>query len=182
MKKWVLLIVFTVFFTGLSYADVKSVAADANAKDQNTEEEAEESEPVKQLYRVEDEDGNVIFTDIAPKNQDRLDVKAIEEQPALNVLGDESKSLQNYQQKLERQIDYRLKLREEKKRRIQQAEERLQKAEQAVVDGKDPKASEWQGKAGGGRFLKQSYYQRQEQLKESVEKAREALGQAKRSR
>ena len=56
-----------------------------------------------------------------------------------------------------------------------QAEENLRKAEEAFANGKEPRADERIGTAGGGNRLNDKYWARQKTLEQNVTKARERL-------
>ena len=69
--------------------------------------------------------------------------------------------------------------REERQQRVRDAEEALRAAETAKLNGEEPLAGERIGNAGGGTRLSEEYFQRQKQLEEEVQKARQALDAAR---
>ena len=62
---------------------------------------------------------------------------------------------------------------------VQAAEKALRDAEAALAKGEEPLPGERTGTAGGGSRLNEAYWQRQQKLKDDVERARVALDKAR---
>ena len=131
------------------------------------------------LYKVVDENGVPSFTDVAP-NEEEVESFEVDAKPSLNVLGDKSDQRKQYERKINQQAEYRKKQAAQRKQAIQQAEAAVAKAKALQQEGADPIDGDWQNTNKGRRFLKESYFSRNQQLADSVEKAEQRLQELKR--
>lgn len=71
---------------------------------------------------------------------------------------------------------------EERAESVADAQKRLDEARAALKDAQEERVGDWQHTAGGARFRSLSYRQRMSAAEERVERAEEALAQARRGR
>ncbi|MGB7598283.1 MAG: DUF4124 domain-containing protein [Gallionella sp.] len=135
------------------------------------------------VYKYTGPDGVTVYTQSLPENYSPSAVTTItiqtlpveEQRAAVRMLG----AMQN--QAAAGMQERRSKL-DEADRQVNDAITNLQKAEAALQSGSKPTGTDRIGKVGGGTRLRESYFQRVEQLQRAVDNAKLALEQAYRKR
>jgi hypothetical protein len=132
------------------------------------------------VYKSVDADGNITYSSTPP-------AEAVDTVP---VKLDQDVSAERKQQaaKLERQLEQSAKSatkdverrRTKQASKIDQSEQSVERAKQALEQARIQQTDDWQGKAGGGRRLKPSYFERVEKAQAAVEAAEDDLSKTRR--
>jgi multidrug resistance efflux pump len=135
------------------------------------------AEPV---YKSIDAEGNVTYS-ATPTTQ------AVTTTP-INI--DPAPSAERKQQAIQRQQEWQRSARdasnainsrrEQRAQALEQAKQALEQARQSLAEASVQQTDDWQGKAGGGRHLKASYFARVQQAQAAVELAERNLARARR--
>lgn len=154
-----------------------SLAA-ADAPDGAPATETPEAEPdvSKKLYKSYDEYGNPVYTDIKPMPNGEDEVEVLDDKfEQLNVLEPKSTERKRYESEILKEQKRREASKAGSRKAQEKARQALEQAKAALEAGKEPTDEDWQRTVNGRRFLKQSYFDRQERLAREVEEAEETL-------
>lgn len=132
-----------------------------------------------EIYRTQDAEGNVIYTDTPPADSTEVEQVVLPPGPSEETRQNTVERQQKIQQEAHNADQRRQQQRQQQKERVAAAAAALAEAKAKLAKAKQITNEDRQNMAGGKRRIRPEYFERLKAAEEEVEKARKALREAR---
>ena len=132
------------------------------------------------IYKSVDAAGRVTYSTTPPGGAAQVQPVSVPPEPSDRDVQDALERRQELEQAGAQLEQERAAERARRQERLKGAEDALRKAQSQLDQARVQREEDWQGRAGGGHYLKDSYFQRQQAAEAAVRAAEEALDKTRR--